>query len=150
MRRRTRECRLAAICGAIAVAMCSNPAESGQETGHTNPPLVIASMSGRDLFEFYCASCHGRDGKGAGPTAPALKTLPPDLTTIARRHGGTFPKADVEAFVTNARPLDTRGAHGSKDMPVWGPIFRGLDAHDAMNRARLDALVAHLAAMQQK
>ena len=37
---------------------------TGQQTGRTPPPLLIPSMSGGDLFRFYCASCHGREGKG--------------------------------------------------------------------------------------
>ena len=46
------------------------------------PPLAINALAGRDLFEFYCATCHGRDGKGAGPVAGALKTRPADLTAL--------------------------------------------------------------------
>ena len=40
---------------------------AGQQTGRTPPPLLIPSVAGGDLFGFYCASCHGRDGKGDGP-----------------------------------------------------------------------------------
>jgi cytochrome c553 len=62
----------------LLVALCDSWA-FGQTTSQKNPPLVMSSMYGRDLFEFYCASCHGRDGKGSGPVAPALKTPPPHL-----------------------------------------------------------------------
>jgi hypothetical protein len=41
-------------------------------------------------------------------------------------------------------------AHGSKEMPVWGPIFRGLDANDTVNKVRIANLVAHVEAMQSK
>jgi mono/diheme cytochrome c family protein len=102
-----------------------------------------------DLFAFYCASCHGRDGKGNGPTAPALNVKPPDLTTLAARNLGTFPKAWVESFVTgNREPLPA--AHGSKDMPVWGPIFRALDPNDAANRVRIENIVGHIESIQAK
>jgi mono/diheme cytochrome c family protein len=37
----------------------------------------IASIEGKDNFEAYCAVCHGRDGKGGGPAAPAMKVPPP-------------------------------------------------------------------------
>ena len=32
------------------------------------------SMRGVDIFDFYCAPCHGRDLRGGGPTAAALST----------------------------------------------------------------------------
>jgi mono/diheme cytochrome c family protein len=121
----------------------------GQTTAQRNPPLVISSMDGRDLFEFYCASCHGRDGKGSGPAVPALKSPPRDLTRIAQRNGGTFPRARVASFVTGDgnRPVP---AHGSKEMPVWGPIFRGLDPGDTLNKIRIANIVGHLESMQAK
>ena len=37
-----------------------------QQTIRENPPLVIDSLYGPDVFAFYCAPCHGRDGKGSG------------------------------------------------------------------------------------
>ena len=106
-------------------------------------------MHGRDLFEFYCASCHGRDGKGSGPVVPALKARPPDLTTIALRNRGTFPTERVSALVTGDATLPTP-AHGSKDMPVWGPIFRALDPRSKVNEIRVSNIVAHLESIQVK
>ena len=116
----------ASVFLALLLVVLAHPWSSGQTTGQKNPPLAISSMYGRDLFEFYCATCHGRDGKGGGPAVPALKVPPPDLTTIATQNGGTFPTARVESFVTGDQDRLTP-AHGSKDMPVWGPIFRALD-----------------------
>jgi mono/diheme cytochrome c family protein len=121
----------------------------GQATGQANPPLVISSMDGRDLFAFYCASCHGRDGKGGGPVVAALKTPPPDLTTITQRNGGTFPRTRVESMVAGDGDR-AMAAHGSKDMPVWGPIFRGLDARDAMNKVRISNIVGYIQSVQSR
>jgi mono/diheme cytochrome c family protein len=136
---------LTAVC--LLLALCY-PSLSGQTTGQKNPPLVISSMYGRDLFEFYCATCHGRDGKGGGPAAAALNVPTPDLTTIAKRNGGTFPKAGVRSFVTGDqdRPIS---AHGSKDMPVWGPIFRSLDPTDTTNNVRIENIVGYVESIQQ-
>lgn len=120
----------------------------GQPTGSRNPPLMIQSVAGRDLFEFYCATCHGRDAKGTGPAAGALRVPPPDLTTLAARNGGVFPSARVEALVTGDQ--DMPAAHGSREMPVWGPIFRGLDPNDRLNRVRIRNIVEYLASMQVK
>src|ERR1700758_1504141 len=56
---------------------------------YTNP------TSGRQMFDAYCASCHGQGGKGNGPAAPALKAPPTDLTQLAAKNGGTFPEQHV-------------------------------------------------------
>jgi mono/diheme cytochrome c family protein len=122
---------------------------AAQTTGPVNPPLVIRSIAGRDLFEFYCATCHGRDGKGSGPVVAALKTPPPDLTLLARRNGGRFPRQRVEAFVTNDGGVLTP-AHGSSDMPVWGPVFRGLDPSDTLAKIRIANVVGHVESIQAK
>jgi mono/diheme cytochrome c family protein len=121
----------------------------GQTTGQSLPPLVIRSVTGSDLFEFYCATCHGRDGRGNGPVVAALKVPPPDLTQLARQHGGTFPRQRVEDFVTNDGSVLT-AAHGTSDMPVWGPVFRGLDPSDTLVKVRIANVVEHVASIQTK
>jgi len=63
-----------------------------------------------------------------------LKIAPPDLTTLARRNGGTFPRDRVQAFITGSQR--TPPAHGSSAMPVWGPTFRGFES-DARIRERI-------------
>jgi mono/diheme cytochrome c family protein len=102
--------------------------------------------SGRDTYAFYCAACHGRTGKGDGPVAPTLKAALPDLTTIARRRGGRFSQAELTAFIVGRRPA----AHGSSDMPVWGPLFRELNPFDSRVDVRLLRLVDHLQSIQIK
>jgi mono/diheme cytochrome c family protein len=82
-------------------------------------------VSGAQMFKEYCAVCHGNDGKGDGPVATALKVPPPNLTTLAQRHDGKFP----DDYVSNVLKNGVKNpAHGSGEMPVWGPIF------DTMNR----------------
>jgi mono/diheme cytochrome c family protein len=120
-----------------------------QTTGPRNPPLVIRSLAGGDLFAFYCATCHGRKGTGDGPVAAALKSPPPDLTQLGRRNGGTFPRQRVEAFVTNGGDV-LSPAHGSADMPVWGPVFRGLDPSDALVKVRIANVVTYIESIQVK
>jgi mono/diheme cytochrome c family protein len=44
------------------------------------------AASGQEMYIAYCASCHGRDAKGNGPAAPALKIPATDLTTLTIRH----------------------------------------------------------------
>lgn len=136
--------RMIAVLAVSGVALTA----FAQTTFRPNPPLVSGSLTGGDLFQFYCATCHGRDGKGSGPVAAALKIPPPDLTLLARRNGGTFPQPQVEAFVENdGRPIPS---HGSTDMPVWGPVFRGLDPSDTLAKIRITNLVEHLRSIQVK
>jgi mono/diheme cytochrome c family protein len=122
---------------------------SAQQTIRETPRLAIDSLYGPDVFAFYCAPCHGRDGKGSGPVAVALKNHVPDLTQIAKRNGGTFPKARVEDYVTN-RSVDPIPAHGTGEMPVWGPIFQSLDPSDARVKVRIANVVAYLESIQTK
>lgn len=124
-------------------------ASAGQRTSQGAPPaLIIESITGQDSFTFYCAPCHGRSGRGDGPVAAALKTAPPDLTALARRNGGTFPRADVLSFVTGT--TRTLPAHGPSDMPVWGPIFRSLDPSDTRTKVRIENVVAFVESIQIK
>ena len=122
---------------------------AAQVTGPKTPPLIISSMYGQDLFNFYCASCHGRDGKGRGPVVPALTVSPPDLTLLTARHAGTFPRAFVESFVTGNR-APVVPAHGSKDMPVWGPIFLALDPNAKANKVRIENIVGYIESIQKQ
>jgi mono/diheme cytochrome c family protein len=140
---------IASVIGAFVGAGLLQSLVFSQTTGPQKPSLAISSMYGRDLFEFYCASCHGRDGRGRGPVVPALRVVSPDLITIATRNGGTFPHARVESFVTGDQ-VEPTPAHGSRGMPVWGPIFRGLDANDAVNKVRVANIVGYVESIQVK
>jgi mono/diheme cytochrome c family protein len=131
----------------IAFLLLFSAAIAAQQPSGGLPPLVITSMYGRDLYQFYCASCHGRDGKGSGPVAPALKAEPPDLTRLALANGGVFPRARIDAVITG-RADPPLAVHGSREMPVWGPIFSGLDRDEAVNRVRLVNILDYLASLQ--
>lgn len=104
--------------------------------------------SGAMLFRTYCASCHGADARGDGPAAAAMRTLPPDLTTYARRNGGVFPSERLRQII------DGRGipAHGDRDMPVWGHTFYrtpGGPSEDTV-KARIKAITDYLEAIQER
>jgi mono/diheme cytochrome c family protein len=139
---------VAGACLVFVLASSWTLQTAAQQTGRKPAPLVIPSMAGGDLFRFYCATCHGVDGKGDGPVASALNRRPADLTTIARRNGGTFPTDRVERFVTGVR--EPTAAHGSEAMPVWGPIFQALDPQDSLNRIRIANVVSFVESIQVK
>lgn len=134
----------AIAAGALTAAAAS---AAQQSTADTPFSLLSPSLYGVDNFRSYCSPCHGRDGKGNGPVARVLKTPPSDLTTLAARNKGVFPRSRVRDFITNGS-LDIP-AHGTGDMPVWGPTFRSLDSSDRSVAIRISNLVEYLSTVQQ-
>jgi mono/diheme cytochrome c family protein len=136
----------AALVSAAAGLAAAREAQARQTGQGPRPSLTEQSLSGRDSFEAYCASCHGRTGRGDGPVAPELRTPPQDLTVLARRNGGVFPAATVEAFITGSgRSL---AAHGPTEMPIWGATFRAFET-DARVTQRIRNLVTYVETLQQ-
>ena len=120
---------------------------TGQQ--RTTGSSVTFNESGSDLFKTYCASCHGRSGKGDGPLAEHMKKRPPDLTLFAQNNGGVFPAANVAQIIDGRTPL---AGHGGPDMPVWGNVFKASSQVDseAAVKARIDAIVSYIESIQQK
>jgi mono/diheme cytochrome c family protein len=109
------------------------------------PPTYMPS--GEQIYKQYCAACHGAHAKGHGPVASYLTTPPSDLTTLARRHLGKFPYE----YVSSVLEFGTGpSAHGSSDMPTWGPIFRYFDKqNERVVRQRIKNLCDYLASVQE-
>ena len=104
--------------------------------------------SGKEMFTSYCASCHGKDAKGDGPAAAALKQPPADLTMLAKRNGGKYPSDLVTTVLRGQAKLV---AHGDQDMPVWGPVFWRLSqGHEEQVTLRIANLNKYLESLQQK
>ena len=103
--------------------------------------------SGKEMYVEYCAVCHGKDGRGGGPAATALKSAPTDLTKLSASNGGKFPETRVVHVIEGA---DNVIAHGSRDMPIWGALFNKLDGSGAVAKARLANLTAYLQSIQGK
>ncbi len=141
----TRTFWISALC-LVAAAVAG--AAGQHSTADKPPPLLTPSLAGRDNFISYCSPCHGRDGTGTGPVAAVLKTRPADLTRLARRAGGTFPAARVTAFVTNGGT--NIAAHGSSDMPVWGPTFMAFEPSDKLVKIRIENVVRYIESLQDK
>jgi mono/diheme cytochrome c family protein len=108
---------------------------------------LIYSVKGPDLYRAHCAACHGSDGKGGGSVAPALKAKPADLTILAKNSGGKFPEDRVRKFISGDEVL---ASHGSREMPVWGPIFHQIEVDQDFGNVRLRNLVKYLESLQQK
>lgn len=107
--------------------------------------LANGNERGKALYNQYCASCHGLDGKGGGYVAPALKVAVPDLTRLPLENG-KFPSIKVQQYIAGEIGVT---AHGQKDMPVWGKIFR---TKYGQSRSQIDvyALAQYVESIHQK
>jgi mono/diheme cytochrome c family protein len=139
-------CRIVLL--GVLILLVSAVGAQDKPPGTKAPAQPAAAASGKQTYKRYCASCHGAEARGNGSASFMLKTTPPDLTTLAKRHGGKFPYdyvSDVLRFGTRNR------SHGSSDMPIWGPIFGSLDNYDEVAaRKQIKNLSDYLASLQQK
>ena len=76
---------------------------------------------GRYEYLNSCASCHGTTGKGDGPVVKSLIKPPTDLTRLSETNSGVFPFARIYDVIDGRFELAT---HGTRDMPVWGEIYK--------------------------
>jgi len=148
--------RMTSAMGAYVAGLCLGVFLIGSGTGlaqtsekkiekvpvvHSNP------SSGKQMFKDYCAVCHGADGKGGGPAAEALKTAPPDLTTMAKQYGEKSVALKVEAALEFGAKSK---AHGTSEMPVWGPLFSATDKNQQEVAMRIGNLAKYVETLQQK
>lgn len=141
--------RIPALACAVALFILLSAIAASQSTSIKRVPARYTSAaSGQEMYVSYCAACHGRDGRGQGPAAPALKSAPTDLTALSRANQGKFPYAHVYSVLVGKTELS---AHGSADMPVWGPIFRRL-GQGSVGEEHLRAanLTKYLESLQEK
>ena len=82
---------------------------------------VAETDQGRQMYLQYCSSCHGKDGSGNGPVSSYLKVKPPNLTLLKKANNGIYPLNKVMSAIDGSRAVR---AHGDREMPVWGEIFR--------------------------
>jgi len=127
----------------LVASLVLAPASHAQEKKYA----AVHTVDGATIFRSYCASCHGTDGKGHGPAAPALKYSVPDLTQIAKRSRGDFVRDRVRNIIEGA---ESPVPHGTREMPVWGPVFHQIDADQDLGNVRVDNLVSYIQSLQQK
>ena len=121
--------------------------EAKKQVQHA-PAAMTSPAFGKEMFQSYCASCHGKDAKGNGPAANALKQLPADLTTLAKRNGGKYPSDKVTSTLRGQASLM---AHGDQEMPVWGPVFWAMSqGHEVEVQQRIANLNKYIESLQEK
>jgi hypothetical protein len=115
----------------------------------------VAAQSIETQFNLYCAGCHGETGIGDGPIIDTLEKRPADLTTLAQRNGGVFPRERVLRVIDGREEVKQ---HGSRDMPVWGEWFKleageglgGAEGSEKQVRLRIEKMVDYLETLQRK
>jgi mono/diheme cytochrome c family protein len=109
-----------------------------------------AADSGSEMFRTYCAVCHGPNGRGDGPAASALKKQPADLTQLTTKNAGKFPALRIAGYIEGNQVV---AAHGTRDMPIWGKLFRSLgptDSSDATTKLRIHNITNYVETLQAK
>ncbi len=139
---------VALIICAFTVAAQNQPQAAPEKTIKHVPIKSTSPASGKEMYTAYCAVCHGVDGKGGGPAASALKTPPADLTLLSKSNGGKYPAMKVSSILRGTSELP---AHGSQDMPVWGPLFRSVSGgHESEVQQRVTNLTQYIETLQAK
>jgi mono/diheme cytochrome c family protein len=139
--------RYTLLTGALLLLTLAAVANDGSTENQTQlPPSYMPS--GQEMYKQFCAACHGADAKGNGPAASRLKTPPSDLTTLAKRYKGKFPY-DYVFSVLRFGPGSS--AHGSSNMPTWGPVFQIIDkSNEQAVRQRIKRLSDYLSSLQEQ
>jgi mono/diheme cytochrome c family protein len=139
---------LAAITGTVLMGQAGAAGQT--ETKVKKVPITRSDVtSGAQMWKDYCAACHGASGNGNGPAAETLKSPPPDLSLMAKQNNGKFP---AEHFAVVLKFGSGGHAHGTSDMPIWGPLFNSLEPHntEGMTQLRIRNLTEYVESLQQK
>jgi len=134
---------------ALTAALAVGISYADQSTRKITIPVNKTSpASGKQMYTGYCAPCHGLDGRGQGPVASALKTPPTDLGVLARSNHGKFPETHIVSVLDNGVQIP---AHGSVEMPVWGPILAKMNVSNPQDKLlRVSNLSRYLETLQVK
>ncbi len=143
--------RTTIVASSIVLLLCCADAV-GQEKSkdpakRQEASALVQSVKGPDLFHSYCASCHGADAAGTGPAGVILKVAPSDLTRIAERNHGKFPVERIAKMISGD---DVMASHGSREMPLWGPIFHEVEKDQDWGEVRVHNLVEYLRSIQRQ
>jgi hypothetical protein len=115
----------------------------------------VAAQSIETQFRLYCAGCHGETGTGDGALVDTLEKHPADLTLIAKRNGGVFPRERVRRIIDGREEVKQ---HGSRDMPVWAEWFKfeaseglgGAAGSEKQAEERIAKMVDYLETLQRR
>ena len=135
------------LLGAFAMVLFASFALAQQKEIKHVPVKATSAASGKEMYDTYCAVCHGKEGKGNGPAAPALKKTPANLTELTQRNGGKFP--ELKVYTTIKGDSETP-AHGARDMPMWGSLLGSVSTGEGEVQMRIAGLTAYVESLQGK
>lgn len=124
------------LAAVLAVAACAGDEMPGAKEGER-------------LFADNCAACHDYRGEGGELIGGARA---PDLTRIAARNDGTFPRAEVLSQIDGYG----RGKVSTDIMPAFGELLQGelvpvdIDGTLTPTPRPLAALLAYLESIQEE
>ena len=81
-----------------------------------------------------------------------LKAKPSNLTVITQNTGADFPYLKIRKVIDGSMATGSLRAHGTKEMPVWGDVFRregGSYSKWTDAQARMMNIVDYLASIQK-
>jgi len=155
---RTRLSRISKLLIGSIITAGLFAASRAQALSPGDAPVLLPDgelTSGQIEYRQYCASCHGMSGKGNGPVAEALSKSPADLTQLSKTHGGKYPAKLVYQTIDGRQLVKS---HGTREMPVWGTVFRlrenglggGPPLSDEQVKERIKPIVEFVKSLQQK
>lgn len=98
---------LGLLAGVLGLGACAMQAEMPQPS------------EGAKLYANNCAACHGHRAMGDEPLIGGQ--IAPDLTMLASRNDGTFPRAEVLSQIDGY----AKGTHVGRVMPEFGAVLTG-------------------------
>ena len=84
-------------------------------------------------------------------TLNLLTVRPTDLTQLSKKHNGQFPFWQVYRIIDGREEVK---GHGTRDMPIWGEVFRQPEGDKRVDETRaigrILALIHYLQSIQEK
>lgn len=85
------------IAGAWLLIGAQGASEAQAIVRNPIPPTSESVAAGQVVYERYCLTCHGENGRGDGPGGAGLEPPPADLAVHVPLHGD----ADIFGFISN-------------------------------------------------
>ena len=90
----------------------------------------VQAADGEQLYQFYCAQCHGIGGKGDGPNVTkSMPVTPRNFTKAAEMN--KLSDADLRNVINDGGPALSK----SPMMPPWSKT---------LDKAQVEAIVGHI------